>query len=141
MTKKPSFRAQWLNRRIWRWRRNKLKHRIKLWVSATYRREYREYETLLEQEKAEVKALLESLPDHIEACFVGQNPYWTVCPSGKSLHSEKPFEHWWSGWPGAFCMKCFAGDLMESCIGCVCECQCHDEFWEGYNEAMREPSE
>lgn len=25
--------------------------------------------------------------------------------------------HWWSGWPGAYCMKCFCEDYMEIAIG------------------------
>ena len=58
-----SFRARWLNRRIWRWRRNKLKHRIHLLLSKRFREEMREYDVLLDKEKAEAKALLESISD------------------------------------------------------------------------------
>ena len=25
--------------------------------------------------------------------------------------------HWWSGWPGAYCMKCSAEDPMEYAVG------------------------
>lgn len=25
--------------------------------------------------------------------------------------------HWWSGWPGAFCMKCGAEHALENAIG------------------------
>lgn len=27
------------------------------------------------------------------------------------------YHHWWSGWPGAFCLKCGAGHLLETAIG------------------------
>lgn len=28
------------------------------------------------------------------------------------------YHHWWSGWPGAWCMKCGAEHLLEIAIGC-----------------------
>ena len=56
------------------------------------------------------------------------------CPANKSLHGEATTSHWWSGWPGAYCMKCGDDDLMEICLG-GCKCSCHDEFWSQYNEA------
>ena len=58
------------------------------------------------------------------------------CPSGKSLHGEPKDNHWWSGWPGAYCMKCGDDDLTEICLG-GCKCPCHDSFWEEYESAMK----
>jgi len=31
---------------------------------------------------------------------------------------HKGYKHRWSGWPGAFCLKCGVEDLMEVAIGC-----------------------
>ena len=58
------------------------------------------------------------------------------CQAGISLHGEKEHEHWWTGWPGAMCMKCGDEDKDEVCIG-GCECPCHDAFWKEYEESMR----
>jgi hypothetical protein len=49
--------------------------------------------------------------DHIETCAQLRSK---TCPSPKSLHGELVGEHWWSGWPGAYCLKCFASDPDES---------------------------
>ncbi len=118
-----SFRARWLNRRIWRWRWNKFKYNLN---------PDPEYEKYIAEERAKTTAFLAG---HLEDCYVAQYPDWKKCPAGYSKFSEEADEHWWSGWPGAFCLKCFAGDLMESCIG-GCMCVCHTDFWESYNEAM-----
>ena len=64
---------------------------------------------------------------HLLTCEVGQNPGWEICKV-----TDKP--HNWSGWPGAYCLQCFANDLMESCLG-DCECHCHAEFWKSYQQA------
>jgi ABC-type antimicrobial peptide transport system ATPase subunit len=61
--KKPSFRARWLNRRIWRWRRNRLKHRLHLLSSKRFREEMREYDEWLAEERAEVQVLIDSLDE------------------------------------------------------------------------------
>ena len=133
--KKPSFHARWLNRRIWRWRWNKVKHNIHLLTSKQFRQEMREYKAWLDKEKAEAQVLIDSLPEHsLDTCAISQKPDWFVCPSGYKMHGEGKGEHWWSGWPGAFCLKCFAEDLSELCIGGVCECSCHEEFWKDYAE-------
>lgn len=29
--------------------------------------------------------------------------------------------HWWSGWPGAFCLGCFVEDPNEICVSCCCQ--------------------
>ena len=64
---------------------------------------------------------------HLLTCESGQNPGWEICKvTGK--------EHNWSGWPGATCLNCFQGDLMESCLG-GCECECHVELWKSYQQA------
>lgn len=62
---------------------------------------------------------------HILTCYQLEK---VPCPAGYSLHSEKPDEHWWSGWPGAWCMKCHDEDKDELCLG-DCLCPCHEEFW------------
>lgn len=62
---------------------------------------------------------------HLPDCAVGSA---SPCPSPASLHGEPVGEHWWSGWPGAFCLKCHAEDPMESCLA-DCTCPCHDAFF------------
>ena len=106
---------------MWRWRWNKFKYNLN---------PDPEYEKYIAEERAKTRAFLAG---HLETCFVAQYPDWEVCPSEVTLHSEKVGEHWWSGWPGAFCMKCFAGDLSESCMG-GCMCPCHDEMLADYAE-------
>lgn len=59
------------------------------------------------------------------------------CSSGKSLHGEPVDAHWWSGWPGAYCLKCHAEDKDEVCLANSCRCPCHAEFWKEYEEATR----
>jgi len=71
--------------------------------------------------------------EHIPTCYQLEK---IDCPANKSLHGEKLTEHWWSGWPGAYCMKCGSEDKDELCIG-GCNCSCHDEFWKGYEEYMK----
>lgn len=68
---------------------------------------------------------------HIKTCLqLKKKP----CPSNKSLHGEQIKEHWFSGWPGAYCMKCFEEDMNELCLADGCKCPCHDKFWEFYEE-------
>ena len=50
----------------------------------------------------------------------------TPCPVAEPLHDEKPGDHWWSGWPGACCLKCGTSDPVETCLA-GCECACHDD--------------
>lgn len=64
---------------------------------------------------------------HDEGCAQREK---ILCPANKSLHSEAPHEHWWSGWPGAYCMKCGSEDKDEICLADNCKCHCHDDFWE-----------
>jgi|GEM_PF-6233829 len=66
---------------------------------------------LVESESGEERA-------HIETCAVAM-----VKPCRVSGG-----EHRWSGWPGAYCLDCFADDDMEFCIGTVCRCPCHDQL-------------
>lgn len=49
------------------------------------------------------------------------------CPAPVTVHSEAVGEHWWSGWPGAFCLKCHAEDPREMCLADGCACACHRE--------------
>ena len=63
---------------------------------------------------------------HLDSCLVGN--------ASALLDGHK---HRWSGWPGAFCLVCGIDDPDEWCIGTVCECPCHEEFWKGYESAMR----
>ncbi len=61
---------------------------------------------------------------HLPTCSVGNAQ---PCPSDKSLHDEPVGTHWWSGWPGAYCMKCGASDPVEECLAdCECVCHAHD---------------
>lgn len=72
---------------------------------------------------------------HIDTCAQLETK---PCPVGKSLHGEAKNQHWWSGFPGAYCLKCGAEDKDEICLGNGCECPCHDEFWKAYEEACKE---
>jgi hypothetical protein len=60
------------------------------------------------------------------------------CPANKSLHDEPLNTHWWSGWPGAYCMKCGDEDMNEICLADLCMCQCHKEFWADYEKYCNE---
>ena len=63
------------------------------------------------------------MPDsHLDTCAVAAA---TRCPASNGRHR-------WSGWPGAWCLDCGALDVDELCIGRVCECPCHDQFWAEY---------
>ncbi len=42
---------------------------------------------------------------------------------------DKHYSHWWSGWPGAFCLKCGVDDLMELAIG-LCIYDPYTDTWE-----------
>jgi hypothetical protein len=75
--------------------------------------------------------------DHIDTC---SRKNYQPCPAPNSLRGEPVGEHWWSGFPGAYCLKCGAANVDEECVGSGCECPCHDEFWAGYEQAMREES-
>ena len=57
------------------------------------------------------------------------------CPAMKSAYGEPSDEHFWSGWPGAYCIKCHAEDKDEACLGDLCECPCHAELWKSYEQA------
>lgn len=71
--------------------------------------------------------------DHLPDCSMGLRE-GEVCPDPHKLSDG--VHHWWSGWPGAFCLSCGVSDPSEECIAGCCECKCHDEFWESYNKAM-----
>ena len=60
------------------------------------------------------------------------------CPAQRVLHSEKPEDHWWSGCPGAVCMKCGSDDPQELCVAGPCACSCHVDFWAEYEKACTE---
>lgn len=59
---------------------------------------------------------------HRTECHVGNAQ---PCPAQTTLHSERIGEHWWSGWPGAYCMKCDSEDPDELCLADQCVCVCH----------------
>ena len=59
------------------------------------------------------------------------------CTAGKSFNGEPVDQHHFSGWPGAYCLKCYEDDVEEICIKGGCKCPCHDEFWKAYNEACQ----
>jgi len=63
----------------------------------------------------------------ITTCHCGLDLF---CPTPGSLHGEGSGNHWWSGWPGAYCMKCHQEDPRELCLADSCKCHCHDEVWE-----------
>lgn len=71
---------------------------------------------------------------HLPSCHEGNQ---LPCPAQMSLHNERIGEHWWSGWPGAFCMKCGSSDPMGQCLADSCHCPCHDEVWDRRSEAAR----
>ena len=64
---------------------------------------------------------------HLPQCWEGKEK---GCRANKSLHGESRKGHWWSGWPGAFCLKCGEEDLMEGCVADSCPCPCHDAMWD-----------
>lgn len=68
--------------------------------------------------------------EHSEGCW---QKHKRPCPSNKTLANEAPDEHWWSGWPGAYCMKCGDDDMNEACLA-GCDCKCHEAFWKEYGE-------
>ena len=72
--------------------------------------------------------------DHIPSCFQIER---IPCPTGISLHGEPLDEHFWSGWPGAFCLKCGSEDKNELCLGNSCKCSCHDALWKSYEEHLK----
>lgn len=59
------------------------------------------------------------------------------CPANRTLHGENLDEHWWSGWPGAICLKCGAEDVDEICISQGCGCPCHAQFWYDYEQQLK----
>ena len=40
---------------------------------------------------------------------------WQKASFAATLKAHKG--HWWSGWPGAYCMKCGAGHALEVALG------------------------
>jgi len=73
--------------------------------------------------------------EHIDFC---PSKGATPCTANYAHHNEPKDHHWWSGWPGAYCIKCGVEDLYEICIGIVCYCPCHDDFWKSYEDAITE---
>jgi hypothetical protein len=70
---------------------------------------------------------------HSQECF---QQFKRECPANKSLHNEPSNQHWWSGWPGAYCMKCGDEDANELCMA-GCKCDCHNEFWKECDEYQK----
>lgn len=70
--------------------------------------------------------------EHIPGCAMGERA-GELCPNPHELSDGK--HHWWSGWPGAYCLGCFCEDPTEICLA-GCECPCHAEFWQQYADAM-----
>lgn len=73
------------------------------------------------------------MTEHIDSCAQSEK---RPCPANKSLHDEPKDAHWWSGWPGAHCMKCGDEDKNEVCLALGCHCLCHNEFWEAFEKEM-----
>lgn len=61
---------------------------------------------------------------HIPTCHVA---HARPCPAQFSLHGEPVGDHWWSGWPGAWCAKCGTDDPAELCLADRCVCPCHED--------------
>jgi hypothetical protein len=57
------------------------------------------------------------------------------CPSPHGLSDGA--HHWWSGWPGAYCMGCFSDDPAEQCLADGCLCSCHEASEREYEEMVR----
>lgn len=68
---------------------------------------------------------------HLPDCSVGLRE-GEVCSNPHKLSDG--VNHWWSGWPGAYCLGCGASDPNEECLSCMCSC--HDEFWRLYEKEM-----
>lgn len=51
---------------------------------------------------------------HVESCPMATRA-GEKCSNPHSLSKEG--NHWWSGWPGAYCMSCGVSDPREECIG------------------------
>ena len=62
------------------------------------------------------------------------------CAAGVSLHGEPTDAHWWSGWPGAYCLKCVAEDKDEICMA-GCNCSCHAAFFTEMEMVLGEKKE
>lgn len=81
------------------------------------------------------------MTEHLPTCAMGK-PDFDKCsnPIGHiSYMAEQPVPgHWWSGWPGAFCLRCHADDPTEECISGGCRCPCHDEFWKEFSARTSE---
>lgn len=73
------------------------------------------------------------MSEHLLSCAIGY-PERFICPSPLRLHDEAVGVHWWSGWPGAYCMKCHASDPHEECLA-DCECQCHEHDFDELTNA------
>ena len=53
-----------------------------------------------------------------------------LCPSPHALSDG--VHHWWSGWPGAWCMGCGCDDPQEICV-VTCE-----QWWENELTGLEE---
>lgn len=60
-----------------------------------------------------------------------------ICPSFLSVHGEPAGQHWWSGWPGAWCIKCHDEDKDEVCLA-GCGCSCHAVFYSNTDTSIKE---
>jgi hypothetical protein len=60
-------------------------------------------------------------PGHILSCPV--NVWNAMCPSPHELSDGR--NHWWSGWPGDYCIGCGAEDPHEQCLA---NNLCADDF-------------
>lgn len=61
--------------------------------------------------------------NHIPTCHILED---TVCTANISLYGEPSNTHFWSGFPGAICIKCHQEDKRELCLADNCLCQCHN---------------
>ncbi len=70
--------------------------------------------------------------EHIPTCAIQEARPCTISANGA---------HRWSGWPGAYCQDCGHEDKGEHCLGADCKCPCHTDFWEQYNQYLKDHDE
>lgn len=51
---------------------------------------------------------------HTDECIKFRQAVGSTCPTPHKL--SKNNEHWWSDWPGAYCMGCGCDDPNELCL-------------------------
>ena len=73
---------------------------------------------------------------HTKDCWI---PKLETCSSPHYLVIDESLtvpvgSHWWSGWPGAYCVKCGSDEPNELCLADGCQCPCHPVLGEELEE-------